>query len=169
MDRKLVFRRPNGTLSDLTARMYADASWGSDPDTSKSFSGYLLQLDRSSVCWSSKRQSCVAKSTCEAEYIACSHATSHLIWIKSALTELQIQPSIELATDNQSAIHLASDHRINTRSKHIAIYFHFVRERLQQKEFSIIHIPSADNLPDIYTKALSFSLLQALILRIFGG
>ena len=162
-DYKLVYAGKPHTPS---LRMYADASWGTDPDTAKSFSGYVLQMDDASVCWSAKRQSCVAKSTCEAEYMSCSYATSHLIWAKSAVEELLCPPICQLLTDNQAAIHLASDHRITARSKHIAIHFHFVRERLRDNEFSIQHIPSADNLADICTKAVPLPLLRELRSRI---
>ena len=75
-----------------TATMYSDASWGSNLDNFKSFSGYIMQVNEATVSWSSKRQSCVAKSTCEAEHIACSYALAHLMWIKQVITELSQFP-----------------------------------------------------------------------------
>ena len=95
-------------------------------------------------------------------------AASQLIWIKSALEELGFHPRCEIATDNQAAIHLATDHRINARSKHIAIHYHFTRERIQTGDFTILHVPSADNLADICTKSLPLPLFRNLKHRILN-
>ncbi|CAG5149245.1 uncharacterized protein ALTATR162_LOCUS2324 [Alternaria atra] len=146
-------------------KIYSDASWGSDPDNAKSFHGYILQINGSTISWSSKRQASVAKSTCEAEYMACSYAAAHLVWTRHALEELfgdSLRFKFILATDNQAAIILAKDQRISARSKHIAIHYHFVRERYLDKEFEIEHVPSASNIADICTKGLPLPLLKSM-------
>lgn len=112
--------------------------------------------------------SCVAKSTCEAEYMACPYACNHLIWTKLFVNELNNANSADnvvkycLLTDNQPALWLIRDSRINARSKHIAVHFHFVRERYFEGHFNIDHIPF-ENLADICTKALSRPTLQHLV------
>lgn len=60
-------------------QIFSDASYASDPDTTKSFSGYVLKVNGSAMSWSSKRQSYVARSTYKAKYIAASYAASHLV------------------------------------------------------------------------------------------
>ena len=60
---------------DLRLIGYSDADWGGDIDQSKSILGYAFLLNNSVILWSSKKQSCVALSTIEAEYVACSAAT----------------------------------------------------------------------------------------------
>ena len=69
----------NDELSDL--RGYADADWAEDVTTRKSTSGYVFQIGNSTVSWSSKRQSVVALSSTEAEYVALSHATQEATWL----------------------------------------------------------------------------------------
>lgn len=156
----------NTNRKTISVDMYTDASWGSDPDDARSISGYLLQVNGSTTSWSSKKQSCVAKSTCESEYMACSHATSQLLWSINAIKELLPDTTLKLRAtlhcDNQPAQDLLLNARINARSKHIAIHFHFVRE-LVGKFFNVSHIASEDNLADLCTKALPRPTLQGLL------
>ena len=160
---RLCFRRAPTDGTGFDIKMYVDASWGSDPNTSRSVSGYILQVNGNTVSWASKRQSCVAKSTCEAEYMACSYAVTHLIWAKRVLLDLSCPiATCVLATDNQAAIALVKDQKVNARTKHIAIHFHFVRERYLAGDFDIQHVASAENLADICTKSLPKPAFQAL-------
>lgn len=171
---KQVLRHVKGTLehkiiylketSDISTRMFADASYATDPNSYKSISGYLLQLGNlGTISWASKKQECVAKSTCKAEYMACSYATSHLIWSKSALKELECKiSSTQLLTDSEGARCIILDHRINARSTHIAVHFHYTRERFHAGDFTIIHVPTKDNLADGCTKALARPILDFL-------
>jgi hypothetical protein len=118
--------------------MYADASFNSDPDKAKSFSGYTMKVNRSTISWSSKRQSCVARSTGEAEYMAASRAASHLVWARQALSELTgtgVKPTSDLLVDNEAAESLMKDNKISDRLKHINVHFYFVRERFIKGEY----------------------------------
>ena len=158
------------TITRSTSRMvtmYTDASFGLDPDNAKSFSGYVQQVSGSSVAWSSKRQGCVAKSTHEAEYMAASYAAAHLVWTRQALAELDSREyKHRLLVDNQASITLMQDRKVNSKSKHIAVHYHFVRERFLQGEFMVEHVPSEDNLADICTKALPLPTLRLLMEKI---
>ena len=75
---------------DLRLIGYSNADWGGDIDQSKSTSGYAFLLNDSSILWSSKKQSCVALSMMEAEYVACSAATQDVVWLKSFLQHLEL-------------------------------------------------------------------------------
>lgn len=170
MDSKLSYQR-SIQQTPLPVVMFADASWGSVLDTARSVTGYVLQIGESTVSWTSKRQSCVAKSTCEAEYMACSLAASHLIWVKNTLQELSssfkqlttVPHSFALNTDNEAALSLIRDHRIHARSKHIAIHFHYVRERFLDGSFEVNHVPSTSNTADICTKALPLLMHEKMV------
>lgn len=161
---------PKGWSPDsapLSVTMFSDASFGSDPDNSKSFSGYVLKVLDTTLAWSCKRQSCVARSTMESEYMAASYATTHLVWTKQGFTELlrgmNIQLSYKLLVDNQPAMTIISDRKITARSKHIAVHYHFVRDRYLKGDFDLDHVASKDNLADVCTKALPLPTLTYLM------
>ncbi len=80
------------------------------------------------MSWCSKRQSCVSRSSTEAEYIALSHATQEVVWLRRILNDIgekQEQPSI-MNEDNQAAIELSRNPRFHNRTKHIDVAYHFV-------------------------------------------
>jgi len=151
---------------DTTLRLlcYSDASFASNLDDRRSFSGYVTKLGEATVSWSSKKQKSVAVSTTEAEYMAMSFASRHLIWLQRGLQQLRQHTSYGVATDNhevdyllgdnQGALELAKNHRINNRSKHIDTHYHFVREQLEAGTFDLLYVPTDDNLADIFTKSL---------------
>jgi hypothetical protein len=139
-----VIEITNATDSVQVA-MYADASFITDADNAKSFSGYIMKVNGLTVSWSSKRQSCVARSTCKAEYMAASRAASYLIWTRQALSELtgtEVKPMSDLLVDNDPA--------------------ESVRERFNKGEYQVRHVASKDNLADICTKALPRPTLELL-------
>ena len=91
---KRILRYLKGTLDymlcyqgkkDLRLIGYSDADWRGDVDQCKSSSGYAFLLNDSTILWSSKKQSCVALSTMEAEYVACFAATQDAVWLRSFL------------------------------------------------------------------------------------
>ena len=77
-----------GGDEQLVVNGYTDASWNTDPDDSKSQSGYVFILNGAAVSWRSAKQSVVAKSSTESEYIAASEAAQEGIWMKEFITEL---------------------------------------------------------------------------------
>ena len=101
--------------------------------------GYIFYLSEGAISWSSKRQATVALSSTEAEYMALTQATKKAIWLRSLLAELNYtqECSTTLFEDNQSAIALAKNPVHHTRSKHIDIQHHFVREKIESKEIEI--------------------------------
>src|SRR5690606_19148660 len=134
---------------------YSDASYGNCFDTRRSFSGYLFQLGHSTISWRSRKQKSVSTSTCEAEYMALSLTCRHFVWLKNAIKELlKLDIPSVLFCDNSAAIDIAHNPKVNDRSKHIDIAYHYTRERVQEGEVALLPIPSADNLADICTKGL---------------
>jgi len=112
------------------------------------------------VSWSSKLQATVALSTAEAEYVALTRAAQQAIWMHAFLGEIgldQLLPTI-LYCDNASAIALALSTKGHQRAKHIDIHHHYIRERISDGQIALQHVPSVDNIVDVFTKALTKAL-----------
>lgn len=104
----------------------------------------------------------MSRSSTEAEYKSLANATAEVIWIESLLTELGISQSQPpcLWCDNLGATYLSVNPVFHARAKHIEIDFHFVRERVANKQLRIIFISSKDQLADGFTKALAVRLFE---------
>lgn len=106
---------------------YSDADWGGDVDKSKSTSGWLLLIGNGVVSWSSKKQTIIAQSTMEAEYVSLSEAAKEAIWLKNFLVELaipEVEARITLYCDNQAAIWISKNPKKDGNTKHIEKIFH---------------------------------------------
>ena len=154
---------------ELTLDVYTDASFAQDPDTRKSMSGYVCLLDNGAVSWSARLQRTVATSTCESEYIAAADAVSHLAWLRTAFTSLRIDVVPRVHVDNNGAIDLTRNMRISTRSKHIDVKHHMIRERYHAKEFQLCYVKTQDNLADLLTKSLVKPTFEKLAQGVMGG
>src|SRR3954464_10575859 len=101
-----------GGDEQLVINGYTDASWNTDLDDSKSQSGYVFTFNGAAVSWRSAKQSVVARSSTESEYIAASEASQEAIWMKEFITELGVVPSAQdpmsIYCDNMAAIASAS-------------------------------------------------------------
>ena len=144
--------------SDLKLEAYSDSSFQSDPDDSKSISGYVFTLNNGAVSWKSTKQQTVADSTTEAEYIAVSEAAKEAVWMKKFITEVGVVPEIEnpvpLYCDNTGAVAQAKEPRAHHKSKHILRCFHLVREIVERQEVCINRVDTKNNIADPFTKAL---------------
>jgi hypothetical protein len=140
---------------DKSIRGFTDSDWGSQPHR-HSISGYAFLVGTGAVTWRSKKQSTVAQSTAEAEYVAMADATKEALWIRHMLSEVHPESSliVPIHCDNQSALAIAKDNKFHQRTKHIAIRHHFIRDTVRDNEISIHYIPTTDNIADILTKAL---------------
>src|ERR1041385_7605030 len=103
----------------------------------------------------SKKQSSVAQSSAEAEYIAAAEATKELLWYRSWISEVLFEFPIGLLhCDNEAAIILTKNDTIHERSKHIRLRYHFIRDEMKKGHVDIKHVKSADQHADILTKPL---------------
>ncbi|KAG8485771.1 hypothetical protein CXB51_019116 [Gossypium anomalum] len=148
-----------GGEEELSVKGYTDASFQTDKDDSRSQSGFMFCLNGGAVSWKSSKQSTVADSTTEAEYIAASEAAKEAVWIKKFITELGVVPSIsdaiELRCDNNGAIAPAKEPRSHQRSKHILRRYHLIREIINRGDVEIYRVPTDDNIADPLTKPLT--------------
>ena len=82
-----------GGDKELVVNGYVDARFHTNPDESKSLTGYIFLLNGGAVSWCSSKQSVMAGSTCEAEYIAASEAANEGVWMKEFISDLGVIPS----------------------------------------------------------------------------
>ncbi|KAK1641915.1 hypothetical protein QYE76_059720 [Lolium multiflorum] len=147
-----------GGDQELIVSGYTDASWNTDPDDSKSQSGYVFILNGAAVSWASSKQCTVAKSSTESEYIAASEASSEAVWMKRFIVELGVVPSaldpLIIYCDNMGAIANAQEPRSHKRLKHIKLRYHSIREYIEDGEVKICKVHTDLNVADPLTKAL---------------
>jgi hypothetical protein len=134
---------------------FSDSDYCNCIDSRQSLSGYLFKVGNSTISWQSLKQTSVSTSTTKAEYIALSKAAKYLLWLKTALNDLQIPETLmALLCDTCSAIDLAENYRISELSKHIDSYHQRIRELIYDKTLPLMYIRTMDNLVNICTLGL---------------
>ena len=112
-------------------------------------------LGRSLVSWSSKKQNSIALSTAEAEYILAGSCCAQLFWMKATLSDLGIKfKQVPLLCDNESVVKLTNNLVQHSRTKHIDVHHHFIRDHQQKGDICIESVGTKDQLADIFTKPL---------------
>ncbi len=113
-------------------------------------------MGRGLICWCSKRQSSIALSTMEAEYMALCASTQEVFWIQSLLEEIEYLSSkpATIYEDNQACIGLATNPVHYARSKHIDIKYHFIRDYVNKGDISIVYCPTKEMIADALMKLL---------------
>jgi hypothetical protein len=136
---------------------HADANWAENKVNRKSNSGYIFKLFDGTISWSCKRQTCVALSSTEAEFIALSEACKEALWIRRILHDLN-QSCDEATTiyeDNQSCLKIIEEEKFSNRSKHIDVRYHFVKDYVEKKVIKCTYCPTEKMIADLLTKPLS--------------
>ena len=128
----------------------------SDKDSRKSTSRSVLTLGGGAVVWRSVKQSNIADSTMEVEYIAACEATKEAVWLKKFITDLEVvlnmDKPIVLYCDNSGAVANSKEPRSHKRGKHIERKYHLIREIVHRGDVAVMRIASQDNLADPFTK-----------------
>ncbi|CAI5953906.1 unnamed protein product [Closterium sp. NIES-64] len=135
---------------------HSDASWADDQATQRSSQGYTFSLGSGSVSWRSTRSSWVLSSSCEAEIYATAMAAQELRWLTYLLTDLGERPRSPpvLYVDNKATIALCEEHRLEHRTKHIALRYFLARELQQRGQLRLRFVATKANTADVFTKAL---------------
>jgi hypothetical protein len=135
---------------------YSDSDHAGDTDTSKSMSGILFFLGKCLIRWQSVKQQLMAMSSCEAEYIAASTASTQALWLDRLLSDLRGRDTgaVELRVDSQSALALAKNLVFHEWSKHIRVRYHFIRDCLVEGSIKARYMNTKDQLVDLLTKPL---------------
>ncbi|GJS38717.1 retrovirus-related pol polyprotein from transposon TNT 1-94 [Tanacetum coccineum] len=170
---KRIFRYLKGTVhrglwypkdSSIALTAFADADHAGCQDTRRSTSGSMQLLGDRLVSWSSKRQKSAAISSTEAEYIALSGCCAQILWMRSQLTDYGFGfNKIPMYCDNKSAIALCCNNVQHSRSKHIDIRFHFIKEHVENGVIELYFVNTEYQLADIFTKALGRNRIEFLI------
>ncbi|SGZ16654.1 BQ5605_C020g09052 [Microbotryum silenes-dioicae] len=139
---------------------YSDCNWGACVLSSKSTMGYTFVYAGAAVSWSSRLQSRVADSTCDAEYLALSHAGKEAIFLRQLFGELGLSSSkpVLIYGDNQGANALTKNPVFHARTRHIRLREHFVRDMVSMGDIVVQYINTGEMTADIFTKALSRDL-----------
>nr|KYP35691.1 Retrovirus-related Pol polyprotein from transposon TNT 1-94 [Cajanus cajan]KYP38474.1 Retrovirus-related Pol polyprotein from transposon TNT 1-94 [Cajanus cajan] len=144
---------PKGTSPSLTG--YSDSDFAGCKLDRKSTSGTCHTFGECLISWQSKKQACVALSTAEAEYIAAGSCCAQSIWFKHQLQDFGLKiDHIPLKCDNTSAINISRNPILHSRTKHIEVRHHFIRDHVEKGDCDIKFIMSEDQLADIFTKPL---------------
>jgi hypothetical protein len=134
---------------------YSDSDYAGCKVDRKSTSGTCQFLGRSLVSWSSKKQTSVALSTTEAKYVAAGQCCVQLLWMRQTLREFGYNLSkVPLLCDNESAIRMADNPVEHSRTKHIDIWHHFLRDHQQKGDIEVFYISTENQLANIFTKPL---------------
>ena len=148
-----------------------DADWAGDSNDRKSTSGGCFYMGMNLVAWLSKKQNSISLSTTEAEYIAIGSYCTQLLWMKQMLIDYGvIQDSMTIFCDNTSAINISKNLVQHSRTKHIDIRHHFIRDLVENKIVTLKHVSTENQLADLFTKPLDrvrFEFLRKSV-RIFS-
>lgn len=143
--------------SSTTLTAFADSDWAEDRETRKSISGVICKVFGASVSWSSRKQDVVSTSTTESEFYAIAETVKEIQWLKNILNDfhVNVKEPITIFSDNQSTIKLIENSKFSSRTKHIDVRLHFVRECVREGKIILKYCPSEDNIADLLTKPLA--------------
>ena len=106
----------------------------------------------------------MAVSTCEAEYVAAGSCCSQVLWIQQQLLDYGLRiTNSPINIDNQSTILITNNPVKHSKTTHIIIRHHFIRDCVEKQLIHLVKVPSDDNLADLYTKAFDKSRFELLI------
>ena len=166
-DTFLVYGGDPNPNAELDVTGYCDASWKSDKDDTKSQTGYVFVINGGAVDWRSKKQSTLAMSAAESEYIAASEAAMEAVWIRKFISGLGVMPSIQqpikMYCNNSAAITFAHEPGLMKGTRHFSIKYHYVREQVDIGKIDLLKVHTDDNLADPLTKSLAGTKLFGLI------
>ncbi|GJT87743.1 retrovirus-related pol polyprotein from transposon TNT 1-94 [Tanacetum coccineum] len=150
--------------SSIALTAYADADHAGCQDTRRSTSGSMQLLGDRLVSWSSKSLKSAVISSTKAEYIAMCSCCAQILWMRSQLTDYGLGfNKILMYYDNKSAIALCCNNVQHSRSKHIDIRFHFIKEQVENGVVELYIVNTEYQLADIFTKALCRERIEFLI------
>src|SRR5579875_989961 len=162
---KRIMRYLKGTIDyklclggkKIELKGYCDADWAGDVNERRSTTGYVFFVGDGAISWNCKRQPTVAVSTTEAEYMATSHCLKEALWLRQLLADVGFvqMGATSIMCDNQGCIALANDPKHHSRTNHIDVQHHFIREKLEDGEVSLWYCPTEDMVADVLTKALA--------------
>ncbi|KAG7585027.1 GAG-pre-integrase domain [Arabidopsis thaliana x Arabidopsis arenosa] len=152
----------------LILNAWCDADHAACPVTSRSLTGWFIQLGDSPLSWKTRKQDVVSRSSCEAEYRAMADTVQELLWLRELLPALGIECSapITLNSDSLSAISLALNPVFHARTKHVGKDVHFIRDEIIRGVIVPKHVHTTSQLADIMTKALGRKEFEEFLVKL---
>ena len=153
-------------VKNLELMSYTDSDFaGKYPKSKKSTSGYIFMLAGGAIAWKTMKQSLIATSTMEVEFIAIYEGVCEGIRIKNFLIETNVLSSIvssplKMFCDNEAAVFFSGNSKRSNNSKHTGLKYFSVRQRVKRKDIIVEHIGTESQLADPFTKALSVVSFQ---------
>ncbi|KAK6160669.1 hypothetical protein DH2020_004050 [Rehmannia glutinosa] len=142
---------------------YSDSDYARCRVDMKITSGTCQMLGNRLVSWFSKKQNSIATSIAEAEYIAAGSCCAQVLWMRQQLRDYEIEErEIPIMCDNTSAIAITQNPVLHSRTKHIDVRYHFIRDRVEKKDITQEYISTDKQLGDIFTKPLCESRFEEL-------
>nr|GEW52335.1 retrovirus-related Pol polyprotein from transposon TNT 1-94 [Tanacetum cinerariifolium] len=146
---------------------FSDTDYAGFKDTFKSTSGGAQFLGEKLVSWSQKKQDCTALSTAEAEYVSLSACCTQVLWMRTQLTDYGFHfNKILIYCDSKSAIAISCNPVQHSRTKHIDVYNHFIKEHVEKGTIKFYFVKTDYQLADQFTKALSADRFNYLVHRL---
>ncbi|KAJ9537655.1 hypothetical protein OSB04_030388 [Centaurea solstitialis] len=153
---------PNDSSFDLVA--YTDSDYGGANLDRKSTSGGCQFLGGRLVSWQCKKQTTVSQSTTEAEYIAASQCCSQVLWIQNQMQDYGLSfLQTPIYIDNNSAISIVNNPVKHSKTKHIEIKYHFIRDCNEKKLIQVLKVHTNDQYADLFTKAFDVGRFTFLV------
>ncbi|GJR33876.1 putative ribonuclease H-like domain-containing protein [Tanacetum coccineum] len=165
---KLGLWYPRVSSFDLEA--YSDSDYAGANLDRKSTTGGCQFLGRRLISWQCKKQTIVATSTTEAEYVAAANCCGQVLWIQNQMLDYGFNfMNTKIYIDNESTICIVKNLIFHSKTKHIEIRHHFIRDAYEKKLIQVLKVHTDDNVVDLLTKAFDVSrnlvlLVQKLIL-----
>ncbi|GJV55914.1 putative ribonuclease H-like domain-containing protein [Tanacetum coccineum] len=161
---KLGLWYPKDLPFDLEA--FSDSDYAGASLDRKSTTGGCQFLGRRLISWQCKKQTIVANSTTEAEYVAAANCCGQVLWIQNQLLDYGYNfMNTKIFIDNESTICIVKNLVFHSKTKHIEIRHHFIRDSYEKRLIQVIKIHTDHNVADLLTKAFDVSRFQYLIAR----
>nr|GEX62660.1 retrovirus-related Pol polyprotein from transposon TNT 1-94 [Tanacetum cinerariifolium] len=157
---------PKDTDFELT--VFSDSDHAGCLDTRKSKSGGIQFLGGDKlVSWSSKKQDCTSMSSAEAEYASLSACCAQVLWLRTQLTDYGFHfDKIHMYCDSKAAIAISCNPVQHSRTKHINVRYHFIKEKVEKGIVELFFIGTEYQLADLFTKALPKDRFKYLVRRL---
>lgn len=154
--------------SDFTLKTFIDVDWAGCVEDRKSTSGGAFFLENRLVSWLSKKRDCIAQSTVESKYVAIANNYTQVIWMKHMLKDIGVtfEELIVIYCDNTSTINMSKNLVMYSKTKHISIKYHFLRDKVVGKEVRLEYVSTKEQIVDIFTKTLpkdAFEYLRGML------
>ncbi|GJU54520.1 putative ribonuclease H-like domain-containing protein [Tanacetum coccineum] len=162
---KLGLWYPRDSPFELEA--FSDSDYGGASLDRKSTTGGCQFLGRRLISWQCKKQTIVANSTTEAEYVAAANCCGQVLWIQNQMMDYGFNfMNTRIHIDNESTISVIKNPVAHSRTKHIEIRFHFIRDCYEKRLIEVIKIHTDSNVADLLTKGFDVTRFNFLVVSI---